>query len=159
MSAGQDDAERARLVRAVLSAALDAAPGIASLTAFGESESIRRFLDTVDDLRLALDAEPNKPHGFVLRWPWGEIPAGWFVKTPDGAWWEVTSTRRDGARQIVQLRHSETGRGGEWPRDPYAKVAVRKGTKTKDVDVALDTLRAMLGRVEVLEGVIGDQIS
>lgn len=99
------------------------------------------------------EAATNKPHGFILTRTWAEVPAGWFVQGPNGAWFEVVATRYEDGKQWVGM--IVDGQRGEWPRDPNATVKVKRGTLTNDRDVALDSLRA----ARLPFTMIADQIS
>lgn len=109
---------------------------------------------TVADLHRWIDnhtCEPNKPTGFVLRKTWGEVPAGWFVRPPNGGdWWEVLAREGD----TFTLR-GPGGREGTWPRNPAEDVMVRKGTSTKARDDALAALNAAGFSTHIIE----DQVS
>lgn len=81
----------------------------------------------------------NAPTGFIVDRPWGEIPAGWFVKAPNGQWYEVLRTRLDrGIGQAVTL--SVNGKEVSRDRDPAAKVPTRRGSLHPEADAALDAL-------------------
>lgn len=103
--------------------------------------------EEVMSIRIAVDVSAvqyvdavNKPTGLTLARTWGTIPAGWFVQAPKG-WFEVISSRRDGDRQMVTL--DVGGQRGTWPRDPDAKVDVRRGTLA---DAAMDAAVDAFGK-------------
>lgn len=94
--------------------------------------------------------EENKPTGFKIHRPWRQIPAGWFVTTPDGKRFEVLASKANGAFQDVTLRFPD-GRSGTWPRPADGDVLCQRGTHTKALDEAIDHLAAAFGPVEVLD--------
>jgi hypothetical protein len=111
-----------------------------------------RDLMTAVDALLAeeMRAEPNRPHGFVLTRKWCEVPAGWFVQAPNGAWFEVTSSvEEDSETQRVGLLIN--GKRGEYPRVRDAEVKVRKGSKYLAEATALEALRTSFGVAEILD--------
>lgn len=112
------------------------------------TESVRLRFGVV---AVPVPEEENKPTGLVLTRPWKNVPPGWFVNTPDGAWFEVTATKREGLNQLVTLR-ARDGRTGTFPRSPEGEVKVRRGTVGEDINAAMDRLAAALGTVEILEG-------
>jgi len=85
------------------------------------------------------EVEPNKPTGFRFRRSWGEIPAGWFVRTPAGASLEVVATHAEGDRQVVTLRFAD-GQEGTWPQPHTAVVWCQRGTAQTATGYALDLL-------------------
>lgn len=97
-------------------------------------------------LRLAVTAEVlesrdlrNEPTSFILQRTWATVPSGWFVKTPQGTWWEVLETAATPAGQRVAMRSG--GNRGEWTRDPDAPISVRRGTLApQERDDALNAL-------------------
>lgn len=70
----------------------------------------------------------NEPTGFILTRTWATVPAGWFVRTPQGQWLEVGKTNFIGSTgtQMVSLRVGEDFHA--FPRDPAGEVKVRRGT-------------------------------
>lgn len=52
---------------------------------------------------------------------WGQVPAGWEVRAPDGKWYRVEATRQTSGHdaQIVTMA------GGTWSRDPAGPVTAR----------------------------------
>lgn len=75
----------------------------------------------------------NKPAGFILSRPWGQVPAGWFVRSPKGnAWYEVIAREGD----MVTL--DVAGTRGTWHRDPDVKVDVKRGTRADAMSAAVD---------------------
>lgn len=94
--------------------------------------------------------EPNKPVGFKGPRKWCEIPAGWWVSTPNGERFEVLATKAAGAMQEVTLRIGPD-KIGTWPRPANAEVWCQRGTHTKALDEAMDALSASFGPVTVIE--------
>lgn len=76
---------------------------------------------------------PNKPTGPVESRPWSAVPAGWFVQTPRGVWLEVTATRLDAGRQVVEF-----GKSQGTHQNPLAVVPCRRGTWDSEVSDAVD---------------------
>jgi len=119
-----------------------------------EPESVVALSAAVDALEALLPAarRPNAPHGFVLTRPWDLIPAGWFVRVPNGEWWEVMGTERIGEKQHVSMRKdSMSPVSGPFPREPKGEVKVRRGTHTSELDDAIEALSDLFGGVEILE--------
>jgi hypothetical protein len=81
-----------------------------------------------------MESEPNKPTGFVVTKAWNQIPVGWFVRAPKGVWYEVTLSRFENDRQVVELRLN--GVAHSWPRDPDEKVACRRGSLASQAQAA-----------------------
>lgn len=103
-----------------------------------DAEDAREALmDAVGALEESL--KPNQPTGFIVDRPWGEIPAGWFVKAPNGQWYEVIGTAFRDARQWVTTR-LPGGTDYTGSRDPAAKVPTRRGSLHPEADAALDAL-------------------
>lgn len=85
------------------------------------------------------DDAANEPHGPVLDRTWATVPAGWFVRTPKGAWIEVTDTSVQNGQQFVGMRVN--GKVSHWHRDPDGKVSARRGTSVpRELDGAIDAL-------------------
>lgn len=110
--------------------------------------------EEVMSVRVAVDVSAvqyvdlvNKPTGFVSPRPWGRIPAGWFVRTPKGAWIEVLATRRDGCNQLVTLDLGG-GRRSTFGYDPEAVQSVRRGTHA---DAVMDEAMDALGDMSILK--------
>ena len=82
------------------------------------------------------ECKPNQPTGFVLRRPWCSIPAGWFVKAPNGTRYEITKTRRDGDTQVVTMLVN--GTEATFPRVPGQVVWCQRGTRHTVVSDAVD---------------------
>lgn len=83
----------------------------------------------------------NEPIGPELQSQWDKVPAGWFVQTPRGDWWEVLATERVPSGQRVAMRSG--GNRGEWTRDPKGEVWARRGsTAPRDRDDALGLLES-----------------
>lgn len=81
--------------------------------------------------------DPNQPTGDTLRRPWAAIPAGWFVKAPNGTWYEILKTRRDeGVLQHVTMLVN--GQESTWPRPIEQVVSCRRGTRHTEVSDAVD---------------------
>jgi hypothetical protein len=104
------------------------------------------FLFQVDITASVLDyvqvpeSEPNKPTGFRVRRPWSAVPAGWFVKVPNGdARWEVLRTERVGPVQRVTLRMPD-GTTGQWDQPPDREVLCQRGTLVTEAADALEVL-------------------
>ena len=72
---------------------------------------------------------------------WGQVPAGWEVRAPDGRWYALERTWRTatGTQAVIML-------GRTWQRDPAGPVTARPGAPNP-TDVAL----AALGWPQVLE--------
>lgn len=136
------------LIRAVL----DAARFYANEPGMHEGTPGRAMLSkAVRALEAEIAAgEPNKPTGFKVPRTWREIPAGWFVSTPDGKRFEVLATEADGAFQKVTLRLSPD-KTGTWPRPANGEVWCQRGTHGRDLDDAIETLATAFGKVEVIE--------
>lgn len=135
------------LIRAVL----DAARAWYHPTRFTNDPDEAGLAVAVRDLESEIAAgEPNKPTGFKIHRTWREIPAGWFVSTPDGKRFEVLATEADGAFQKVTLRLSPD-KTGTWPRPANGDVLCQRGTHGRDLDDAIETLATAFGRVEVIE--------
>lgn len=116
-----------------------------------EPESVVALSAAVDALEAALPAvqRPNAPYGFVLPRPWNLVPAGWFVRVPNGEWYEVIGTRLVDGKQHVTMK-SPAGKTGTFPRDPEQKVSVRRGTHTKELSDAIEALGEAFG-AEILD--------
>jgi hypothetical protein len=85
----------------------------------------------------------NEPTGFILTRTWATVPAGWFVKAPNGSWLEVGKTSFIGSTgtQMVSLRVGEDFHA--FPRDPSGEVKVKRGTWSPVVrDDAITSLEA-----------------
>ena len=107
-------------------------------TSSGDDES-----DALQDAVAALEATiPRSSAGFVVMRTWSELLSGQFVRTPRGEWWEVTSSRLDGDRQMVTLR-TPGGETGTFPRDPAGTVSAR--VRSTPGEVAVDMLREAFG--------------
>lgn len=120
-----------------------------------DASSIESFRVRFAVAVVADDGEPNKPTGFVLTRPWELVPAGWFVKTPSGAWFEVVETKRNGTTQDVTLRAPD-GKTGSFPRPCLAEVKVRRGTHGTQLDDAIEALSDVFGGVQVLSDAVDD---
>jgi hypothetical protein len=102
---------------------------LAAAVAWYQSKSNR--VDEVDcenDLYRAVAAyqakiesmEPPGPRADQARpMTWSTVPAGWYVKAPDGRWYEVIATRSMSSSQLVTMsiagRHLANGRDPEGP--------------------------------------------
>jgi hypothetical protein len=120
----------------------------------GEEADLHPLMVAVDALEAALPAigRPNEPHGFVLTRPWELVAAGWFVKVPNGEWWEVTGTALVNGKQEVSMRKDALSKVvGPFPREPKAEVKVRRGTHTTQLDDAIEALSDVFGGVAILE--------
>jgi hypothetical protein len=81
--------------------------------------------------------EPNKPTGFIVTKAWNQIPVGWFVRAPKGAWYEVASNKFENGRQMVGLRFPPDDDDVlVWPRDPDEKVVCRRGSLASQAQAA-----------------------
>jgi hypothetical protein len=72
---------------------------------------------------------------------WGTVPAGWYVKAPDGKWFRVVSTYVTRAKQLVTLADA-----GSWHRDPHGPVTACPGPSN-----ATDSAIEALGFPQILE--------
>lgn len=96
----------------------------------------------------------NKPAGFVLSRPWGQVPSGWFVRVPGGsAWYEVIAVTLEGGTGRLMVTLDVNGTRGTWQRDPDAKVDVRRGTRVDAMSAAVDTLMD----AGMVEAILDDQ--
>ena len=80
--------------------------------------------------------DPNQPTGDIQTRPWSSIPAGWFVKAPGGAWYEILKTRRVADAQVVTILVN--GREGSFPYSADHRVVCRRGTRHTEVSDAVD---------------------
>ena len=97
------------------------------------------FNDELRPLRNAVEAFRAACQPRALTW--GQVPAGWEVRAPDGRWYAVERTWRTatGTQGVIML-------GKTWQRDPTGPVMARPGAPNP-TDVAL----AALGWPQVLE--------
>lgn len=100
-------------------------------------------------LERAPEPEPNRPDLSVEpeQRAWMHIPAGWFVRTPAGAYLEVRASRERGAKQEVTLRFPD-GQEGTWPQPRATRVQAVPGTVMGEVGTAIAILG---GKVEIIE--------
>jgi hypothetical protein len=134
-------------MRAVLDAAraFRTAPG----THEGTPELAKLFR-AVDGFEKAIEqSAPNVAVGPEFRTPWEEIPAGSFIKAPNGQWYEIADTKDLGKMQHVTLRDA-SGKEGGFPRMKRQEVTMRDGSRNADLRKALDALRTVWA-VEVVE--------
>jgi hypothetical protein len=97
--------------------------------------------------------EPNAPTGFVLPRTWGTVPAGWFVRTPKGEWWEVFATAELEGKQEVTLRSPEGKRVGPISREIDGKVSARHGTREKALAAAIAAIETGFPDMTIVEDV------
>lgn len=135
----------------VVRAVLDAARAYRNEPGMHEgTPGLAKLYRAVDAFEKEITAsEPNKPYGFVIPRPWNLVPAGWFVRVPNGTWFEVMATKQNGTMQDVTLRSPE-GKTGTFPRKADAEVQVRRGTHTKELSDAIEALSGVFGPVEVI---------
>jgi hypothetical protein len=84
--------------------------------------------------------EPNVPVGPEYLTPWEEIPAGSFIKAPNGQWYEIAASKDVGKMQHVTLRDTN-GKEGGFPRMKRQEVTMRAGSRNAELTKALDALR------------------
>ena len=106
----------------------------------------------VDALEQSLDAlGPNEPMPWdAVETTWGEVPAGWFVKSPRAdEWYEVIGTELTAAGQMVTL--NVNGKVGSWPRPPKGGVTAVAGTRVLDLTKAIETFASAFEDVQVIQ--------
>ena|SRR6186713_258448 len=67
---------------------------------------------------------------------WGTVPAGWYVKAPDGQWYGITATHY---RETTGQQYVTMGALGTWTRDPQGPVTACPGPPNA-TDAAIEAL-------------------
>lgn len=94
----------------------------------------------VDALDALIQEKPNEPYGFVLNRAWEEVHAGWFVRTPKGEWIEVLGNDEAAGGEKRNVTLAINGKQALFTYDASRNVSIRKGSKTKAMDDAINTL-------------------
>ncbi len=140
--------EQVEALRAVIEAARKWRKGVMTT---GEEQETYTLAESVDALEEVLKREGEKrSHGFVGPSTWGEVLPGWFVQTPNNEMWEITGSIRMQGKQHVTLK-SPSGRSGTFPRDPSAKVWVRKQARHDPTSEAMNLLAKTFWGTEVID--------
>lgn len=103
------------------------------------SEEDVKLRSAVDALN-ALTEPPNEPYGFILNRAWEEVHAGWFVRTPKGDWIEVLGNDEAAGGEKRNVTLAVNGKQAVFTYDASRNVSIRKGTRGRDMDEAIDTL-------------------
>lgn len=94
---------------------------------------------------------PNQPYGFTLNRAWEEVHAGWFVRTPKGEWIEVLGNDEAAGGEKRNVTLAVNGKQAIFTYDASRNVSIRKGTRGRAMDDAIDVLTQKFSGTSVIQ--------